>query len=116
MFHSRIAAGPLTVSIAQGFAPGTRPIGFSFGGDDGPIRHAVCAAHAEDHAHCYIGDHSNDRVMDHATAAGLRLMDVGSSDSGSERNLGAVAGYAPARLLLGRHRLAAPPQQAAPHG
>ncbi|MCL9982492.1 MAG: GNAT family N-acetyltransferase [Erythrobacter sp.] len=84
-----------------------RPIGFSFDCDDGPIRYAIAGTHVEDLKHCYIGKHINYRAMDDATANGLRLMDLGSGDTGYKREMGATAGYALADLLFVRNPLAA---------
>lgn len=103
-----------------------RPVGFSFDCDDGPIRYGIASSHAEDLKHCYIGKHINYRAMDDATAAGLRIMDLGAGDSGYKREMGAVAGYDLADLLFVRNAVAArllariwgnaQPRQTGPHG
>lgn len=103
-----------------------RPVGFSFDCDDGPIRYAIAGSHVEDLKHCYLGKHINYRAMEDATAAGLRVMDLGAGDSGYKREMGAVAGYDLADLLFVRSAAAARllariwgsalPQQTGPHG
>jgi CelD/BcsL family acetyltransferase involved in cellulose biosynthesis len=84
-----------------------RPIAFNFDLEDGPVRYAIAGSHAEDLKHCSIGKHANYRVLHDCLASNLARFDLGSGDTGYKREMGAVAGYELADLLLVRSPVAA---------
>jgi CelD/BcsL family acetyltransferase involved in cellulose biosynthesis len=84
-----------------------RPIAFTFDLDDGPVRYGIAGSYVEDLKRCNIGKLANYRALDHAVAAGQRVLDLGVGDTGYKEEMGAVEGYRMADLLFVRSRTAA---------
>lgn len=85
-----------------------RAVAFSFDLIDGPVQYGIAGTYVSEFAKYEIGKLVNYRALIDAIAAGLRIMDLGSGDSGYKREMGAVPGYDMHDLLLVRSRIAAP--------
>ncbi|WP_324260607.1 GNAT family N-acetyltransferase [Altererythrobacter sp. H2] len=84
-----------------------RPIAFSFDLRSGDKQYAIAGSYAEDMAGFRVGKIVTCRQLEGALAQGVRLVDLGSGDSGYKREMGAVCGPALFDLLIVRQRKAA---------
>ncbi|MDC8755616.1 GNAT family N-acetyltransferase [Erythrobacter sp. sf7] len=81
-----------------------RAVAFSFDCDDGAVQYGIAGTYVSDLGKYDVGKIVNYRAVSDAIDDGQSVMDLGAGDSGYKREMGAVAGYDMADLLLVRSR------------